>query len=117
MKAIAELEEMGYTFKLDGETLRYSYEGEGRPDLEHARSLLEYVKRHKEEAIAFLRRRFDPRSVLEVEADLEVLLNEMVEATGKGDDVAERLLARWEVLNQEYDTVVSAAGGYPMQGV
>ncbi len=109
MKAITELEGMGYTFKLDGGTLRYSYEGEGRPDLEHARSLLEYVKRHKDEAMAFLRRRLEPRPVLEVKADLEALLDEMAKATGQGDDVAERLLARWDDLNGEYGAAVGAA--------
>jgi hypothetical protein len=53
MKAIQELEQLGYTFTLDGVSVHYAHHGE-RPDPEQVRPFLEYVGRHRDEAVAFL---------------------------------------------------------------
>jgi hypothetical protein len=63
MKAIQELEQLGYVFTLDGGSVRYAHHGE-RPDPEQVRPFLEYVGRHRDEAVAFLRE----RATLEAEA-------------------------------------------------
>ena len=56
MRAIRELEQMGYTFTVDGDKLRATCAGD-LADADKARSLLDYVKRHKAEALAFIRER------------------------------------------------------------
>ena len=56
MKAVLELEQLGYTFSLDGGTVRYSHSGE-RPAPERVQPLLDYLRRHREEAVSFLRER------------------------------------------------------------
>ena len=58
MRAIRDLETMGYTFTLDGGAIRFTHEGE-RPDLARVRPLLEYIKRHKAEAMYFIGERFE----------------------------------------------------------
>jgi DNA primase len=55
--------------------------------------------------------RSEGRSVLEIEADLATVLDEMASAGDGNDDVAEGLLARWCELNREYDAAVRAASG------
>jgi DNA polymerase I len=55
MKAIDDLERMGYTFRLDGDLLRYSTVDV--PDVSGARALLTEIRDHKPEAVAFLRTR------------------------------------------------------------
>ena len=64
MRAIRELEAMGYTFTVDGDKLRATCDGD-LADADKARSLLGYVKRHRAEALAFLRE----RSAFEVQAE------------------------------------------------
>ena len=56
MKAILELERLGYRFTLKGSTLYYTQGGE-RSDSEAARPLIEDLRRHREAAMSFLRER------------------------------------------------------------
>ena len=61
MKAILEMERMGFQFVLDGGMVRYTHEGE-RPDPTDVRSFLEYLRRHRDEVVQFLRERADAPS-------------------------------------------------------
>lgn len=54
MKAILELQQLGYTFTLDGDSIRYRHRGQP-PDPQQVRPLLEYLQRHRAEALCFLR--------------------------------------------------------------
>ena len=56
MKAITDLEAMGYKFTVDGDKLRAVCDGD-LADADKVRSLLGYVKRHRDEALVFLRER------------------------------------------------------------
>jgi hypothetical protein len=56
MKAILELERLGYRFTLNGATLYYTQRGE-RSDPEAVRPLIEDLRRHREAAMSFLRER------------------------------------------------------------
>ena len=58
MKAILEMERMGFEFMLDGGRVRYTHEGE-RPDPAGVRAFLEYLRRHCVEVVRFLRERAD----------------------------------------------------------
>jgi hypothetical protein len=53
MRAITDLEAMGYTFTLNGDHITYTHEG-NRPDSEIVRPLLDYLRRHRDEAIHFM---------------------------------------------------------------
>jgi DNA primase len=55
--------------------------------------------------------RSEERGLLEIEADLTTVLDEMASAGDGDDDVAEQLLARWRELNREYDAAIRAASG------
>ena len=99
MKAIRELEQMGYTFATDGDELRATCDGD-QSDAGKVRTLLGYVKRHKGEALAYLRKR------KQLEARLEHGLEVLQAATGCSDSEAERLLSHWDVVNLEYDAAV-----------
>ena len=59
MKAIVELEAMGYTFTVDGAKLRGACDGD-LSDPDRVRALLNYVKRHRDEALRFLLEREQP---------------------------------------------------------
>jgi hypothetical protein len=54
LAAVIELSKLGYRFELAGDRLRYRYEGAGDPDLATVRPLLEAVKAHKPEVLAYL---------------------------------------------------------------
>ena len=56
MRALTELERLGYTFTLDNNAVRYRLTGP-HPDPEMVRPLLDVLKAHKPEAIAFLKTR------------------------------------------------------------
>jgi hypothetical protein len=56
VKAILELEHLGFTFTLEGESIHYTHDGH-RPDPEFVRPLLDYLKRHRDEAVCFLQER------------------------------------------------------------
>jgi len=59
VRAICDLEQWGYTFTLNGDDLCYTYDGE-HPDPAQVRPLLEYVRQHRDEAVAFLLERQRP---------------------------------------------------------
>ena len=61
MKAILEMERMGFQFVLDGGMVRYTHEGE-RPDSGEVKVFLEYLRRHRDEVVQFLRERADAPS-------------------------------------------------------
>lgn len=100
MRAIRELEAMGYTFATDGDQVRATHDGD-LADTDKVRTLLGYVKRHKAEALVYLRKRE------QVEARLEHGLEVLEAATGCDDAEAEVLLGHWGRLNAEYDAVVA----------
>ncbi len=56
MRALLELERLGYRFVLDGDTIRYAHAG-ARPDPGLASSLLADLREHRDQAVSFLRAR------------------------------------------------------------
>lgn len=56
MKAILELESIGYTFFLDGDMIQYCYTGE-KLDSTQAGPLLDIIRVNKDRALGFLRSR------------------------------------------------------------
>jgi hypothetical protein len=52
--AIQKLKAMGYRFQAEGNTLRYEWQGDGKPDPSQVRPLLALVKEHKPEVLAYL---------------------------------------------------------------
>ena len=54
IEAIRKLSDLGYQFELAGDRLRYRYEGQGDPDRGMVLPLLEVVKAHKPEVLAYL---------------------------------------------------------------
>lgn len=62
MRALTELERLGYTFTLDNNTIRYRLAGT-HPDPEIVQPLLAELKAHKPEAISFLQARALPEHI------------------------------------------------------
>jgi hypothetical protein len=56
MNVIAKLEQIGFTFVLTGSEVSYTHNGP-RPDATRVRPALEYLRRHREEAICYLQKR------------------------------------------------------------
>jgi hypothetical protein len=56
VRELEKLERLGYQFILAGEELSYKHWGH-RPAEEEVRPLLEYVKQHRDELVAFLKER------------------------------------------------------------
>lgn len=56
MKALLELEQVGFVFTLEGDTMRYTHNGQ-RPDREYVRARLQHIQQHREDALNFLRQR------------------------------------------------------------
>jgi hypothetical protein len=54
MQILRELEAMGYDITLDGNNVRLTWRGQGKPDPATVKPLLEELKRRKEEAIRWL---------------------------------------------------------------
>ncbi len=54
-QAIMKLSAMGYTFKMNGDKIRYDWEGKGRPDMVKANPLFDIIRADREAAILFLR--------------------------------------------------------------
>lgn len=55
LTAVQKLAEMGYRFRVDGNGLRYEWQGPGKPDPAQVRPLLETIKEHKGEVLIFLK--------------------------------------------------------------
>ena len=56
MKYLLELEELGYAFSLDGDIVRYTYEGEDL-DRKRVRPRLQALRQNKCEVVLYLRQR------------------------------------------------------------
>lgn len=56
MKEVLELEQLGYTFRLEGEAMRYEFFGD-RPDPARVRPLLAALKEKRLETVQFLQAR------------------------------------------------------------
>ena len=56
MKALLEMEEMGFKFTLKDGTIHFTHEGE-RTDPEKVRSHLAYLRHHRGQVVHFLQRR------------------------------------------------------------
>jgi hypothetical protein len=64
MRAIGSLRNQGYVFSVDHDDLVIKYAGQGHPDVGTVKPLLEELRAHKQEAIAFLRQRPDDAALL-----------------------------------------------------
>jgi hypothetical protein len=63
-EAFIELTSIGFRFRLDGEALKVRYKGTETPDPAKVLLLLELVKTHKSEVLAFLSKPVQPDRVL-----------------------------------------------------
>ncbi len=64
IEAVKKLSSLGYRFELAGDRLRYQYHGPGTPDPDTVRPLLETVKAHKPDVLAYLSKSAMPEHVL-----------------------------------------------------
>ena len=64
IEAVKKLSSLGYRFELAGDRLRYRYEGHGKPDPDTVRPLLETVKAHKPDVLAYLSKPAPPEHIL-----------------------------------------------------
>jgi hypothetical protein len=55
IEAVRKLAQMGYRFTVNGETIKARYEGQGDPDPAIIPSLLELVRRNREDVRYFLK--------------------------------------------------------------
>ena len=62
--AMQKLMAMGYRFQVEGDALRYEWQGIGKPDPAQVRPLLALVKEHKPEVLAYLSRPVPQERVL-----------------------------------------------------
>jgi hypothetical protein len=62
--AVERLRAMGYRFQVEGDALRYEWQGRGKPEPSRVRPLLALVKEHKPEVLAYLSRPISPERVL-----------------------------------------------------
>jgi hypothetical protein len=62
--AVQKLTAMGYRFQVEGDALRYEWQGTGKPDPGQVRPLLALVKEHKPEVLAYLSRPAPPERIL-----------------------------------------------------
>ena len=95
MKAILELEQMGYTFALDGDAARYTHNGQ-RPDPERVRPLLELLRQNHKETVRFLQSRISQKAhnTADFEAEAEELR--------KHCDGSIEWARRWAELHDEW---------------
>jgi hypothetical protein len=54
IEAMGKLSKLGFAFEVDGNRVRYRYQGPDNPDPAQVRPLLEVVKAHKPEVLAYL---------------------------------------------------------------
>ena len=55
IEAARKLTYLGYRFTVNGETIKAKFDGQGEPDPDQVRPLLQTVKAHKPEVIDFLK--------------------------------------------------------------
>jgi hypothetical protein len=53
--AVQRLTAMGYRFQVEGDALRYEWQGIGKPDPSQVRPLLDLVRQHKDDVRFFLK--------------------------------------------------------------
>jgi len=70
VRALEELEAIGYSIWLDGQRIRLKYRGEGRPDPSRIEPLIEDLRRHKAEVLQILRDRETSRIFKEALAQI-----------------------------------------------
>jgi hypothetical protein len=63
-EAVLKLSALGYRFEVAGEKVRWCFEGPGKPDPSQVRPLLDLVKEHKPEVLAYLSRPIPTERVL-----------------------------------------------------
>jgi hypothetical protein len=56
IEAVSKLSRLGFAFEVSGDRLRYRYQGFGEPDPHTVRPLLDLVKAHKPDVLAYLRK-------------------------------------------------------------
>jgi hypothetical protein len=64
IEAARKLTHLGYRFVVNGETIKARYEGPGKPDPGIVRPLLETVKAHKPDVLAYLSKPAMPERIL-----------------------------------------------------
>jgi hypothetical protein len=64
IEAVRKLAHMGYRFTVNGETIKGKYEGQGDPDPAQVKPLLEKVKTHKPDVLAYLSKPAPPERIL-----------------------------------------------------
>jgi len=64
VEAVRKLAHLGYRFVVNGETIKARHEGPGDPDPGQVRPLLETVKAHKSEVLAYLSKPVPPERIL-----------------------------------------------------
>jgi hypothetical protein len=64
IEAVRKLTDLGYRFELAGDRLRYRYDGPGKPDPNTVKPLLEAVKAHKPDVLAYLSKPAMPERIL-----------------------------------------------------
>ncbi len=62
MKVVRELEKLGFSLWLDGDNIKYHFQGESKPEQATIKPLLDVLKARKPEAVRYLQGRpVDPR--------------------------------------------------------
>lgn len=64
IEAVRKLAHMGYRFTVNGENIKAKYQGPGDPNPDTVRPLLETVKAHKPDVLAYLSKPAMPERVL-----------------------------------------------------
>jgi len=64
IEAARRLTHLGYRFTVSGETIKAKYEGPGKPDPVMVRPLLEKLKEHKSQVLAYLSKPMTPERIL-----------------------------------------------------
>ena len=62
--AVRTLAHLGYRFTVTGENIKARYHGSGKPDPDTVRPLLETVKAHKPDVLAYLNKSAMPERIL-----------------------------------------------------
>jgi hypothetical protein len=64
IEAVSKLSRLGFAFEVNGDRVRYRYQGPDIPDPAQVRPLLETVKAHKSDVLAYLSKPAMPERIL-----------------------------------------------------
>lgn len=64
IEAVHKLAHLGYRFTVNGEIIKAKYHGPGKPDPDTVRPLLQTVKAHKPDVLAYLSKSAPPERIL-----------------------------------------------------